>query len=335
MKVKARYYTKWEEGKVQCELCAHQCVLADGACGICKVRYNEGGELYTAVYGEVSAMQVDPIEKKPLYHVEPGSSSLSVATMGCNFKCGFCQNYNLSQLDSCLKKTYGQEVTTQQLIDEAVNNKCTSISYTYNEPTLMLEFINDNAFTAMRNNIKNIMITNGYMTSESAECIAPFLDAVNIDLKSMREEFYNKVCGAKLKPVLDTINILHSKGVWVELTTLIIPGLNDSDEELKQLAEYVASVSLDTPWHLSRFFPSYKMTDLEPTPIATLERAYKFAKEAGLRYVYLGNVDAQTNTYCPECDSLLIKRQGYTVLENNLQKHNCPKCKTFIPGLFN
>lgn len=334
MKAKARYYTKWEDGKVQCELCAHQCMLNPGACGRCKVRYNEDGELYTAVYGEVSAMEIDPIEKKPLYHVVPGSNALSVSAMGCNFTCDFCQNWSLSQLDSCLKKGYGQEISSQQLVDTAVKNNCSSIAYTYNEPTLMLEFINDSAFMALRNDIKNVMVTNGFMTSESAECIAPFLDAVNIDLKSFSDDFYKKVCGASLKPVLDTINIFHSKGVWVELTTLIIPGLNDSEEELRELASYVASVSVDTPWHLSRFFPNYKMQDTEPTPVETIEKAVRIAKEAGLRYVYPGNVDLDSNTYCHSCETLLIKREGYTVLENNIAKHSCPNCNTFIPGLF-
>lgn len=331
----ARFYIQLTDKNVHCQLCPHSCVLDDGAVGICKVRFNEGGVLKTMVYGEIASLAVDPIEKKPLFHFLPGANALSLATVGCNFHCDFCQNWQISQVEGGRRKLdYGRKVSPEQLVETAIREKCKVIAYTYNEPTIFLEYVYDTAYIAMIKDVKNVMVTNGYMTQEAVECIAPFVDAVNIDLKSSNEDFYRRYCGGHLQPVLDTIKLFHSKGVWVELTTLIIPGLNDSEEELNNIASFIANVSLDIPWHISRFFPQYKMTDREVTSGSKIDLAYEVGKKHGLRYIYPGNISREADTHCPECASAIIKRAGYAILETNIVDHCCSFCGKNIPGVY-
>jgi pyruvate formate lyase activating enzyme len=269
---------------VQCKACSHRCIIAKGKTGICGVRENKNGKLVSLLYGKVSAMQVDSIEKKPLFHFLPGTYTFSISGVGCNFKCAFCQNYHLSQTR---KFDHLHEVTPEQIVEKAQRSGCESISYTYNEPTIFIEFVHDVAKLAQEKGLKNILVTNGYMTKECLEYIAPFVDAMNIDLKAYTNTFYHKICSAKLQPVLDTIKRAHEKGIHVEITTLVIPDENDKDFE--KIAQFIASVDKNIPWHISRFFPMYKMLDKTATPIDVLKKAEKTGKKY-LKYVYIGNV---------------------------------------------
>jgi pyruvate formate lyase activating enzyme len=329
----AMFYEKLAGGKVHCFLCAHECVIADTRYGICGVRQNVKGILNTLSYAEVVAMHVDPIEKKPLFHVLPGSSSFSIAAIGCNFQCGFCQNWQISQSKES-KKTgaAAQRLMPDEIVNLALENGCESISYTYTEPTIFFEFAYEIAKLAKERGLFNIFVTNGFMTSKPLEKIAPYLDAANVDLKYFSEEKYAEHCKAGLKPVLDTIKRMWELDIWVEATTLVIPGQNDSVPELEGIAGFLAGVSLELPWHLSMFHPDYKYTDVSSTPVTKLRQAYNIGKAAGLKYVYLGNVIEEENTYCRNCGEPLIKRLGMEVLENKLIKNKCPKCGTVLPG---
>lgn len=285
---------KKEGDKVRCIACNHRCLIAKDKTGICGVRKNIKGKLHLLVYGKVISKNIDPIEKKPLYHFLPGTYSYSIGTFGCNFRCSFCQNYNISQFKELygeIKKEQfiGKDFSPQEIVKQAIKNKCPSISYTYNEPTIFIEFAHDTAKLAKKKGLKNILVTNGYMTKECLEFIAPYIDAMNIDLKSFSDKFYVKHCKAHLSPVLDIIKLAKKKKIWIEITTLIIPGENDSKKELEQIAKFIASVDKNIPWHISRFFPAYKMMNKQPTPIKTLEKAYKIGKKH-LNYVYIGNV---------------------------------------------
>lgn len=294
----AMLYKKLEENRVQCYLCAHNCKIASGRFGFCGVRQNIQGTLNSLVYAEVIAYNVDPIEKKPLYRFLPGSTSFSIATIGCNFHCGFCQNWQISQASrrshSFRGKRYNPgevyELMPEKAVEEAKRNHCESISYTYTEPTIFFEYAYDTAKKAKEAGLKNIFVTNGYMSKEALETINPYLDAANIDLKSFREEFYTGNCKGHLQPVLDTIKLAKKLGIWIEVTTLIIPGQNDSTSELTDIAHFIASVGKDIPWHISRFHPDYQFLNQKPTPIETLKKAEDLGRKAGLRYIYLGNV---------------------------------------------
>ncbi len=333
MRKEAYLYNKIEDNRVKCLLCNHNCLIADSEYGFCRVRKNEKGFLYSDVYAEPVALNVDPIEKKPLYHFYPGSLSYSVATIGCNFRCKFCQNWQISQVSKenfKLKKT----VSPEDIVSYARENKCSSISYTYTEPTVFFEYAYDIAKIARRDGVYNIFVTNGYMSIEAIDMIAPYLDAANIDLKSFSDDFYVKNCKAHLNPVLDSIRYMKERGIWIEITTLIIPGENDSSEELTQIAEFIASVGVETPWHISRFHPNYKYLEAKPTPIETLKKAEEIAKDKGLRYVYLGNVLEGNDSFCYNCDKLLIERSGFDVRVNNLDGGSCPYCGVSIDGLF-
>jgi len=275
-----------QKGKnLRCFACSHRCLIPDGKTGICGIRKNIDNKLYLLVYGKVAAMHVDPIEKKPLYRFLPGSYTFSFGTIGCNFKCSFCQNYDISQE----KEIFGEEITPKQIVEQALKAKCKSIAYTYNEPAIFIEFVKDIAVLARKKGLKNILVTNGYFTKESLKFIVPYIDAMNIDLKSFSDKFYIKNCQARLKPVLETIKLAYKKGIHIEITTLIIPGENDSEEELEKIAKFISKINKNIPWHISRFFPMYKMNNKEPTPKETLERAYKIGKRY-LNYVYIGNV---------------------------------------------
>ncbi|MDD4983345.1 MAG: AmmeMemoRadiSam system radical SAM enzyme [Candidatus ainarchaeum sp.] len=273
------------KGKVQCLACANKCVISDGKTGLCGVRKNLKNKLYLLVYGKPVAVHVDPIEKKPLYHFLPNTKTFSFGTVGCNFKCKFCQNADISQE----KTIMGQKYTVKKIVELALESGCKSISYTYNEPTIFIEFVKDVAELAHKNGLKNILVTNGYFTKKSLDFIAPYIDAMNIDLKSFSNDFYLKHSGTKLKPVLDSIKRVHKKGIHIELTTLLIPGENDSKKELENIAKFIASVDKNIPWHISRFFPMYKMLNKSPTELQSLKEAEKIGKKY-LKYVYLGNI---------------------------------------------
>jgi len=330
-------YKKIKDNVVNCFLCAHRCVIEPGKRGICAVRENIDGTLYSLVYGKVVAMNIDPIEKKPLFHFLPGSESLSIATVGCNLKCQHCQNYEISQspVERPDVAIPGQDTRPEEVARRAKEEGCESISYTYTEPTIFLEYAHDCIKEAKKLGIKNVFVSNGFMSKESASLIAPMLDANNIDLKG-GAEFYKKLCMGRVEPVRNTIRTMKEHGVWVEVTTLVIPGHNDSDESLKEIAGFIHSVSPDIPWHVSAFYPTYKLLDRPRTPVATLKRAREIGLGAGLKFVYTGNVpgDEGETTSCPACGEALIRRAGYMIAANLLREGKCPRCSSRIPGLW-
>ncbi len=334
--VEARLYQKLEDGRVQCNLCAHRCRIAPGKLGICGVRENRNGTLYTLVYGKVISQAVDPVEKKPLFHFYPGTTAFSIATVGCNFRCQFCQNWEISQMPREEGRIIGGNVPPETIVRNAKRYGSRSIAYTYTEPTIFFEYAYDTAVLAREEGIANIYVTNGYMTPEMLEAFHPYLDAANVDLKAGRDEFYRQYCGARLQPVLDSLKKMKSMGIWVEVTTLVIPGLNDSEEELRSIAEFIVKeLGPETPWHVSRFHPHYKMLDRPPTPVATLHRAREIGLKVGLRYVYEGNVPGSEgeNTYCYNCGRLLIRRFGFSILEYRIANGRCYNCGATIDGV--
>ena len=334
--MEAMFYESMEKNGVRCNLCHHQCKIKESKRGICGVRENRGGKLYSLVYGKIIAEHVDPIEKKPLFNFLPGSKAFSIGTVGCNFHCKHCQNFDISQYPhNHGREIVGQDRTPEQIVASAKVAGCETIAYTYTEPTIFYEFAYDTALLARQEGIKTIFVSNGYMSNEAAYKIAPYLDAINIDLKAFTDMFYRDVCGARLNPVLETIRLMKELNVWVEVTTLIIPGLNDGEQELRDIARFVKSVGAEIPWHVSQFYPIYKLADLPRTPVSTLRRARKIGMEEGLRYVYEGNVPGEggENTYCYSCGSMLIKRYGLTLLENHLEDGKCPECQTKIDGV--
>jgi pyruvate formate lyase activating enzyme len=331
----AMFWEELEGRSGQCHLCAHECRIPESNFGICGVRQNNGGVLQTMAYGNLIAANVDPIEKKPLYHFLPGSSSFSIATIGCNFKCGFCQNWQISQ--ASVKNgdiDAGREVTPERIVQEARRNGCSSISYTYTEPTIFFEYARDTALLAKKAGLSNVFVTNGYMTRRALETIRPHLDAANVDLKSFREEFYQRTCKGRLQPVLDTIASMKELGIWIEVTTLVVPGENDSDAELKQTAEFLAGIDRDIPWHLSRFHPDYEFRDHAATPIETLKRAREIGHQAGLRFIYLGNVPEGTNTHCPQCRETIVERRYMGLNKLHMQGGRCNSCGAKIAGVW-
>ena len=338
-------YERKEEENVHCYLCAHNCKIASGHFGFCGVRQNTQGTLNTLVYAEVIAANIDPIEKKPLYHFLPGSVSFSIATIGCNFRCGFCQNWQISQAsrrshpfrDKRNQKDNpqgGHELMPEKIVAQAKARHCKSISYTYTEPTIFFEYAYDTAKLAKEAGLKNNFVTNGYMSREALKTISPYLDAANIDLKSFREEFYLKNCQSHLQPVLDSIKLAKELGIWIEVTTLIIPGQNDSESELSDIAGFIASLGKDIPWHLSRFHPDYEFLNQKPTPVESLKRAEGIGKKAGLRYVYIGNISEDSDTYCYNCQKLLIRRSYFDLVENNISEGKCQWCGKVSDGVY-
>lgn len=288
MEKECTLYKSEKNNKVKCLACNHYCIISKGKTGVCSVRKNINGKLFLLVYGKIASMNVDPIEKKPLYHFLPGSSAYSIGTVGCNFSCSFCQNFDISQ-KSKEGIIFGKDVTPEEVVDSAVKTGCKSIAYTYNEPIIFSEFIYECAKLAHLKGLKNIMVTNGYWSFESFDYLKDLIDAVNIDLKG-DEEFYKKYCGGKLQPVLDTIKRCYENKIHVEITTLLMNSLNDSDESLKKISLFIANLDKNIPWHISRFFPHYKMIDKKITSKKSLEKAYKIGKKAGLTNVYLGNI---------------------------------------------
>ncbi len=331
----AMLYEKLSDNKVRCNLCAHHCVIPDGKRGVCLVRENRGGTLYTLVYGRTISQHVDPVEKKPLLHFHPGTTAYSIATPGCNFRCRWCQNWEISQMPREQDLITGEEASPEQIVAVTQRAGCRSIAYTYTEPTVFFEYAYDTARLAHEAGLANIYVTNGYMTEEMLETFQPYLDAANVDLKAFRDETYRKYVGARLQPVLDSLKVMKRLGIWLEVTTLVIPGINDDDGELKDAARFVAQeLGVETPWHISRFFPAYEMTGVPPTPVSTLQRAREIGLEEGLRYVYVGNVPGEANTVCHACGQMLIRRSGYRILENHVQPGDrCPACGTPVAGV--
>jgi pyruvate formate lyase activating enzyme len=333
--VRAALWEAWHGGpRVHCFLCAHHCRVLPGGFGKCGVRENRDGVLYTHVYGCPVSTAVDPIEKKPLFHFLPGTATYSLATVGCNFTCLFCQNADISQMPTAQGRIIGKQLSPGEVVADAVSLGCASISYTYTEPTIFYEYARDCARLATDAGLKNIFVTNGYMTEQMLADIDGALHAANVDLKSFSDEFYRRMAGARLKPVLDSIQRLHEMGVWVEVTTLLIPGLNDGDDELRRLASFLASISADLPWHVSRFYPTHRLLDVPPTPVETVEKAVRIGYAAGLRYVYGGNVPghASESTKCPDCGQTVIERTGNRLRENRAVGGLCPVCGCEIPG---
>ena len=327
MKVLAKHWTKLEGKKVRCELCPHRCVLDDGQIGVCRVRKNIGGKLYSLIYGSVSSMAVDPIEKKPLFHFKPASRVFSISTVGCNLRCKHCQNWEISQVSP--EEFPLREFSPEEIIRIAQEYSSEGIAFTYNEPTIWHEFTLDVSKIAKKYGLYTVYVTNGYINEEPLKEIIEYIDAFNIDVKAFNASFYRRIAGGNLDPVLKTVEIVHGYGKHVELTYLIIPGLNDNEKEIEKFAEWVKSLSPEIPVHFSRFFPMYKLTDRSATPISTVHKAYRIARKVGLEYVYLGNTwePEYESTYCPECGNLLIERIYYNTKIIGLNKDGrCRKC---------
>ena len=335
--MEAVLYHKVDDHTVQCRLCGHGCNLKNGQRGICAVRENVDGQLQSLVFGKIIARNIDPIEKKPLYHFHPGSLAYSIATVGCNFRCSFCQNADIAQLPKDRKGLImGDIADPETIVADAVRHHCASIAYTYTEPTVYFEFALETAKAAKAHDVANVFVTNGYMSREAVEMIAPFLDAANVDLKAFSDNFYHKYCGARLKPVLDTLIAMKELGIWVEVTTLMIPGLNDDPQELTQLAGFIhRKLGSETPWHISRFHPTYRLTDRPATALDTMLQARDIGRAAGLHYIYLGNVPGEesgAHTHCPQCGARLIERRGYHIASNRIIEDQCPDCHAAIAG---
>jgi pyruvate formate lyase activating enzyme len=339
----ALLYERLDDQRVRCHLCAHRCVIAPGRKGVCLVRENREGTLYTLVYGIPLSQAVDPIEKKPLFHFHPGSTAFSIATAGCNFRCAFCQNADISQMPRDRGQILGRQASPEEVVRSARRYGSRSVAYTYTEPTIFFEYSYDIARLAHDVDIASVYVTNGYMTSEMLDLFQgvgnghePWLDAANVDLKTFRDETYKEVCGARLQPVLDSLRKMVELGVWVEVTTLVVPDMNDSDGELGEIARFIADeLGVEIPWHVSRFHPDYKMYDRGATPATTLRRAYDLGREAGLRYVYVGNMPGARleDTYCPGCGRAVIGRWGFQVRDYAIQDSKCAHCGTAIDGV--
>ena len=331
----------WERNRrgtvpsVQCELCPKRCIIAPGQSGECRVRVNTGGKLAAVTYGFPCSVHVDPIEKKPLFHFLPGSPILSIATVGCNLHCKNCQNWSISQENP--EDSQAHALPPEAIPPLAKQYRCQSVAYTYTDPVVYYEYALDGCVHAHGAGLKNVLVTAGYMNPEPMRELYQHVDAANIDLKALSEDFYRDICGATLEPVLDTLVSAKAMGVWVEVTNLVIPTLNDRDEDLRQLCRWVVeNMGRDTPLHFSRFYPQYQMKNLPPTPAETLSRARGIAKAEGIEHVYLGNViDPEgENTYCASCASLLIERVRYTIVQNRLEEGRCPSCNTAVPGVW-
>ena len=324
------------DGAVRCVACAHRCLIRPGRSGICQVRENRDGRLMTAVFGRAVSANADPIEKKPLFHFYPGSIAFSIATRGCNFHCLHCQNWAISQAERDGLAAPDFALPPAHVVDAAKAAGSSSIAYTYTEPTVFIEYVLETARLAADRGLANVLVTNGYETSEALDVLAPLVQAANVDLKSFDDRFYRRIVGARLAPVLETLTGMKNRGIWVEVTTLVIPGLNDDPAELEALARWIAAeLGPETPWHVSRFFPTYRLTDLDPTPTATIERAVQIGRGAGLRHVYSGNVrDADEDTRCAGCGEVLIRRRGFTARPAAaLLGGHCAKCGRTLAGV--
>ena len=335
----AQFYEPLPDSSVDCHLCHHGCRIPPGESGTCGVRRNTGGRLEALTYGRASAVNLDPIEKKPLFHFLPGTASLSLGTLGCNFTCSFCQNCDISQPDVPVAADPARgtrELPPRQIVTHCIENSIPSVSFTYNEPTVFLEYALDTATMAKVVGLRTVFVSNGFMSDRALAATAPFLDAINIDLKSGDDAFYRRFCGARLAPVLGNIARARELGIWVEVTTLVIEGLNDSAEDLDACARFIAGVDPSIPWHLTAFHPDHLMTDLPHTRPEALCRARELGLEAGLKHVYTGNIidPDHAATYCPECQTRLIRRSGHVVEISGLQDGRCENCGEEIPGVW-
>jgi len=332
MKREASFWNKIEDKKVQCSLCSHNCKINEGKEGICSVRKNENGKLYTLIYGSCSSIAADPIEKKPLYHFYPGTNAFSMGTVGCNFKCDHCQNYSISTGDP--QFSYTKELTPEQAVELAKQHDCQGVSYTYNEPTIWHEFCYDSAKLVKKAGLYTCYVTNGYISKDALKDISPYLDAMNIDVKAFNDDFYKKICKAHLEPVLNTCMLAKELGIHIELTYLVIPTLNDSSDEVNKFCSWVVEkLGNSTPVHFSRFHPDHNMTDIPRTPMETLLKSYDIAKAVGVLYPYLGNV-AQgdyENTFCPKCGNVCIERKGFFINLDGSIDGKCVKCGNVLP----
>lgn len=330
----ASYYKKLNGIIVQCQLCPHFCTIKDGERGKCETRENQKGILYSLVYGKACSADCDPIEKKPLYHFLPGEQAMSLATIGCNLHCKQCQNWQISQT----KPEYYPYIslTPEEVVEKTREAECRIIAYTYTEPTIFYEYMLDTAKIAKKHGLKNVIVSNGFINPEPLKELCKYIDGANIDLKSFSEGFYNEICDGRLEPVLKAIEILHENNVWVEITNLIIPTLNDKEPEIRKLAEWVKELDADIPLHFSAFYPTYKLQDITPTPDSILKKARKIALKAGLKYVYTGNIDDDEGsaTFCPKCKKAVIKRRGFSVFEINIEKGKCKFCGAKILGIW-
>lgn len=331
----AMYYEKLTRNNVRCQLCPNRCFISPDQRGICGVRENRGGKLYTLVYGLPCTVHVDPIEKKPLFHFLPGSLAFSIATAGCNLRCKFCQNWQISQARP--EETSNYNLPPEEVVRLAKEKNCQVIAYTYTEPTIFYEYMLETAKLAKRAGIKNMMHSNGYINEKPLRELAKYLDGANIDLKAFTEQFYRELSFGRLQPVLNSLKILKEEGVFLEITTLIIPTKNDNPEDIKRMCQWIKdNLGDEVPVHFSRFHPMYKLKNLPPTPVKTLELAKHIADQVGLKYVYIGNVPGHRgeSTYCPKCGRLLIQRIGYHVLQNNILDGRCKFCGQPIPGVW-
>jgi len=334
--IEALLAEKLDNHRVRCRLCGHGCVIPEGRLGICRVRKNIGGMLFSLNADQVAAANLDPIEKKPLYHFLPGSRSFSIAAMGCNFSCRFCQNYSLSMVEDEAALS-GETVSPEELVRMAVTSGSASISYTYTEPTVFFELMLETAKLARRAGLLNVMVSNGFLSGEALEMLAPYLDAANIDLKSFSDDFYRNYCRGRLQPVLDTIARMKARAIWLEITTLLIPGLNDSETEIEKLIGFLLEVDARIPWHVSRFFPQYQLLDTPPTDTQSIHHFLELGNRRGLSFVYSGNLqpDRWSDTLCPSCGAKLIQRVGYQTKILGLHQGHCDQCRIEIPGVWN
>jgi len=331
----ALFYKKLKNKIVQCQLCPRFCIIKPGERGKCRVRENQKGKLISLVYGKPCSLALDPIEKKPLYHFLPGQIALSIATVGCNLNCKHCQNWEISQANP--EDVSSQETKPEDVIKEAKKNKVKIISYTFTEPTIFYEYMLDIAKLAKKQGIKNMIVSNGFINPEPLKQLCKYIDGANIDLKSIDNNFYKKICDARVKPVLESLKILKQEEVWVEITNLLIPTLNDKEKDIERLVGWIKNnLGAEVPVHFTAFYPTYQLSNLPRTSIETLKKARKQAKKAGLKYVYTGNIpdDEGDNTFCPKCKKLLIKRRLFSVIENNLKESKCPYCNEKIDGVW-
>ncbi len=331
----AMFYDKLPDNNVQCHLCPRNCTIPEGRYGFCRARKNIKGKLYAMGYANPCAVHIDPIEKKPLFHVLPASDSFSIASAGCNMRCKFCQNWQISQFSP--EETQNLFVPPEKIVQKALETKCKTIAYTYSEPTNFYEYMLETAKIAKEKGIKNVMHSNGYINQEPLKELCKYLDAANIDLKAFNNKYYKEICGGSLEPVLETLKTLKKEGVWVEITNLILPTLNDDPKDIKKMCEWIRdNLGTDVPLHFSRFYPTYQMKNLPPTPKETLQKAREIATGVGLRYVYIGNIvgNPAESTCCPKCGKVIIERVGYNIIKNNIKNGKCKFCQEKIAGIW-
>ena len=331
----AMFYQQVSNGRVQCLLCPHSCTLDNGSTGLCRVRKNFDGKLHTLVYGYPCTYDIGPIEKAPLYHFVPAHNRLCIATVGCNLRCRYCHNWHISQRSPGQVREY--EISAEEMVEEAPRRGVNSISFTYTEPTVFYEYMLGISRLAKEKNIKTSIVSNGYINPEPMRKLLPHLDAVKIDLKSFSEDFYENITSASLEPVKRTLRIVREEGVFLEIVNLVVPGLNDDPGEIRSMCNWIKdNLGDEVPVHFSRFSPTYRLTELSPTPVSTLETAVRIAYETGLKYVYIGNVPGHkhNSTFCPDCKEKLIERAHFTILANNIEKGKCRFCGYAIAGIW-